>query len=434
MKNTGTLYKHKLLTFVSILALFWIIASCQKQDDIKPSIQLTHGLLLSYKVGDTISIAAEISDNENLKQVSIYIINYDNQRVTQPYVYNCSGKHFSLNAQYVIDNKHLESGEYYLVIEAKDEYNTGFKYLKMNITGIAPALKQILMVEADQTQTHIYEMMPEKKLLKTIPHPYQDLIYNAHDEQYIFLSAEGNIFGYQSKDFEEVWSDSELSFPSQTFYGKLSYHNDKTYVSTEKGDIRQYDKNGQKLWQANAQSSDASIYKYHFFDKDLLSINLPHDTEYPYIERFNPSTGASNQIYPTHFVPEQIVNVDAQLYLVVGNQYHTAKACSLSTLHHLVQVFKSWENAEVTDALRISKYLFLFAFNDKIVEYYLPNNEERKLVDLEQSIRFYYEKIHQNIYYLQGQKIYRLNYPAEEASLLYTNDKKIQDLVFVYNQ
>ncbi len=166
MKNTSTLYKHKLLTFVSILALFWMIASCQKQDDIKPSIQLTHGVLLSYEVGDTISIAAEISDNENLQQVSVYIINYDNQRVTQPYVYTCSGKHFSLNAQYVIDNKHLENGEYYLVIEAKDGYNTGFKYLKINITGIAPALKQILIIEANQTQTRIYEMMPEKKLIR----------------------------------------------------------------------------------------------------------------------------------------------------------------------------------------------------------------------------------------------------------------------------
>ncbi len=315
-----------------------------------------------------------------------------------------------------------------------DEFNRALKYLPITINALARGLKDILIVETEPNQTSIYSIFPEKTLIKTLNKPYQDLMYNAYAQQYVFLSKDGVLSAHQEEDFEEIWKESELSSMTHPFLGKLCYREQKIFVSTGKGDIRSFNEDGQSNWQANSNFIDSDIKDYQFFKEELLSINKSWTLENDQIERFNLSTGASTHNYPLNFSPEKVVNVEDKLYLILGNTTHTAKACSLSTHYHLVQEFKVWDNRHITDAFRYSKYHYVLAFDNKIIEYYLPNDYERELVSLSSPTQFYYDDLHERLFYIENNKIFLLKYPSEGAELYYTNDKEISDLIFVYNK
>ncbi len=84
MINKSGLFKHKLLTIVSILAIILTIDSCKKEDDVKPIIEVLNTIKNTYSVNDSIHIRAKITDNEALKQLqSLMFLTYPARNIPQ---------------------------------------------------------------------------------------------------------------------------------------------------------------------------------------------------------------------------------------------------------------------------------------------------------------------------------------------------------------
>lgn len=433
MQKGGFLYKHKLLTIVSLLILS-LISSCQKEDDVSPLINIQEPSGGVFQVFDTLKVEADISDNEQIKSISVKIIDSKNQQVTPSYTLAISKKSYHLNINYKIDNLYLESGNYFLLVEANDGINTGKDYISISIGAVPKRLEDILIVETENAVSSIYSILNGKKLLKTFSYPYQDFIYNSYAQQYLYLSGEGILTAYDKKELKLQWSVSDLKNPNREYLGQLSYRNKLVCVNAYSGSIRSYNGKGEIVKQANTIDTKGEISQFWFGYQKIMAFKKPYTSDDEKIEELNEETGASVYTYDISFSPERLCFVDEDLCIAFGNKYQKAKACSLSTLYNVVHPFGDFGDRELGDAYKYSSYYYILSLNQEIVEYDLSNDNERILETTQKNVKFYHEELYDKLYFIDGNQILNLSYPAAGSQLFYQNDKTISDLIFVYNK
>ena len=432
--NMQSLYKHSLLTIVSLLIITSFF-SCEKEDNLKPIIEISQPKLSVYAVLDTINVALQVSDNHNIERVSLYIIDANNQKVCTSYNYVPNSSTYNLKALYIIDNLYLDDGEYFFVIEASDGINIEKKYVSIQIGALPKKLNDILIAESDILESKIYSIKNGKQLFKTFSAEYRDFIYNPFQEQYQFLSKDGLLTSYRANKIDEqVWRVNDLKDPTHDFFGSLQYFDKNTLVSSSSGEIRYYDKDGNIINKAISNSQNNQIKQYYYnFDKIML-IKEPFINGEDKIEKLNQTTGASIVTYNILFKPEKLLFVDEGLCVIFGNKNNIAKACSLLTVQNVVHYFGDFGNRQLGDAYKYSKYLYLLSIDHQIVEYNITNGDERVIANTSNLVKFYYEELSHRLYFLDGKNIYYLNYPTDGKELYYANSKTVQDLIFVYNK
>ncbi len=433
MQITKSLYKHKLLTIVSLMAVL-LLLSCHKQDKQKPIIQITQPTGGSYRVGDSIRVDVSVSDNEKIKSISLYIIDESNQRITFPYQYDLNTSNYRISVKYPIDNLYIENGSYYFVVEAKDEVNAAKKYVAIQIGALPKTLEDVLIVESSGTETSIFSIKNSKQLIHTFNESYQDFIYNPYAKHYMFLNQEGQLKAFDKETFEQKWFADNLKNPIRTYLGKLDYRDNLTYVSTAHNDVRAYNNFGQLVQQFNAVDLEGQIGNYYFDDNKLMLIKTPYTQGRDKIERLNKVTGVSVKTYDMQFSPKQILFVDDELCFVLGNKNNIAKACSLSTLHNVAHPITGLGNRTFYDGFKYSTYIYVLALGNTIVEYHLPDGNERIVDYTSGSVKFFYEDIAERMYVLDQHKVSYLKYPSDGHVVVFENDKPIDDLIFVYNK
>ena len=433
MQNRTVLYKHKLLTIVSLLILM-SISSCEKKDDIAPLIDFQNPKAGVYTVSDTINVKALITDNEQISSVRIRLINEGNQQVVSPYSYQPNSKTFHLDAQFIIDNLYLESGDYFLVIEADDGYNTSKAYQSIRVGALARTLDDVLIVETEAQQSSVYSILHNKKLLKSFDTELEDFIYNPYSQQYLFLSKNGILKAYDKTHFQQVWEVTGLKDPIHTYQGRLNYHDKLIYVNNYLGAIVAYNEKGNIVKQANTIDTEGQISDYFFGEDKIMAFKAPYVSGKDKIEELNQSTGASVWTYQIDFSPKKLLFSEDDLCLVFGNKYNCAKACSLSTLYNVVHPFGDFGTRTLGDAFRYSNYFYILSLNRQIVEYDLSNGGERILVDTQSNVKFYYDDLYQKLYYVDSDAIFYLQYPSASSQLFYQNNHSIKQVIFVYNK
>lgn len=433
MQNIRFLYTQKFLTIVSLLLLLSFFA-CEKEDETGPVISIQNPTGGNYSVLDTINISATISDNEVLKRLTIRIIDENNQQVCTPYTYSLNQANYKLDAKYIIDNIYLESGSYHLVIEADDNYNTSKAYVKIQLGALARTLDNILIVEKEYQQCKIYSILNDKKLLKSFAHGYQDFIYNPFAEQYIFLTENGVMIAYDKINLEEQWRVENLKKPNSNYYGGLYYKDQLTHVSNHLGEIRTYDSEGTLRKQANTIDDSGQISQYYFDHGKIMAVKNPYVNDNDKIEELNEGTGASVWTYKIQFTPENLHFVDDELCVVFGNQYNKAKACSLSTMYHVVHPFGEFNDRKLGDSFKASKYFYLLSIDQEIVAYNLSNGDERLIENTSSIVKFFYEDLYETLLFVDNDKISNLNYPSTGSQVFYQNNTRIDDVIFVYNK
>lgn len=433
MQKQAILYSHKFLTIVSLLIILHLYA-CQKKDDISPHINISEPTTGHFSVLDTLQVKAKISDNEVLKSVHIYIIDSKNQKVSPNLNFELNQASYQLNQKYIIDNLYLKSGTYHLVVEASDGINISKSYVSIQIGALARQLEDILIVEQTLQSTEIYSIYSEKTLLKSFPFLYQDFAYNAFAQQYLFLSTEGDLIAYDKNELNKVWEENDFKSPSHRYFGSLFYKDNLIYVSHYLGGIKAYNEKGKVSKQANTIDIKGQISAFVFGYEKIMATKTPYVNGQDRIEELNEATGASVYTYTIQFTPEKLLFVDPDLCVIFGNQYDKAKACSLSTLYHVVHEFGDFSDRKINDAYQYNPNFYLLSIDHSIVEYNLSNGNERLIDETTSGIKFFHEDLYDNLYYVDQKKIKRSNFPGTGHQVYYQNDKTILDIIFIYNK
>ena len=436
MQNIESLYKHSLLTIVSLLIIS-IFFSCEKKDEMAPKVIINQPAGGVFVVMDTIRISANVSDNEKITTVSVHLFDENNRRVVPSNTYFPNSRNYNLDALFIIDNLYLESGKYYLIVEAKDEYNSKKAYVSIQVGALERVLNSILVVEKQTSETKLFSIIShQKNLIRTFPYPYQDFLFNPYSSQYQFLTEEGILYAFSQKNPKEepLWAVTDLKDPTRPYFGTLMYFNNSTKVSSYKGEIRSYNASGKLINTASSNDNTGHIRQYYYDYNKIMLIKEPFMQGNDKIERLNQATGASLIAYDILFSPEKLLFVNEDLAVVFGNKNNIAKACSLSTVYNVVNYFGNFGEKKLGDAFKYSEYIYLISLDNKIIEYDLANGYQRILVSTNSNVQFYYEALSQSIYYIDGSLVNKLNYPAEGSTVYFSNNRTIDDMHFVYNK
>src|ERR1700746_4127123 len=126
-----------------ILLLF--LFSCRKEEDISaPKITFSSPVENQvFNVYDHVPVKASVTDNTKLTSISVSLVDASQSLVHITVPVPVSSPSTNVDMQYLLDNIHLESGVYYMLISASDGKNDSHGYLKINIVAVPKVLKKV---------------------------------------------------------------------------------------------------------------------------------------------------------------------------------------------------------------------------------------------------------------------------------------------------
>ncbi len=257
------------LVFKNALLLFiFFLISCKKdKKDTQPPI-ISFNIPVSgqtYKMFDTIPVNAHISDNEHISSVSITLT--DINHVPQQSSINASipSANFILTMNYILNQFHLSSGNYYLQIAADDGFNTTVAYQSIYIIESPTLLWGYCAVFKSNNKLISYYDTVRNNLFSfpALSQPFNGMKYGGYNEQ---LYINGNT----TQDFQAYTMQNRSGSPnyienastSQQNYTSIYTDGYKPYVGFYNSDIYSYQNTGSTS--TSYRLNDNNFYSYCF--------------------------------------------------------------------------------------------------------------------------------------------------------------------------
>lgn len=267
--------------FIVVFALPFLF-SCEKEkgDDIAPTIVIntpTEGQ--AYNVLDFITINATITDNKQINSVSIGLLNSNYVPVqSMVSVEVGTGPQLNFTKSYALYDIRLETGVYYVWINAFDGENQTNAYQRIDVTAVPKKLTGIYTVSkisASLMGLVKIDSVFNWTQLATYASDYSGSSISSY-EQLLFLSGRntGDTKAINVENGSVKWTiPYPLGFAPHCMD---NYHADKiTYASYRAGTINGYNFNGSNYFLAYAASNyyPEKLFKHNSY---LLSEQKPY--------------------------------------------------------------------------------------------------------------------------------------------------------------
>jgi hypothetical protein len=254
--------------FFLFLLLLGGLFSCKKDKDVTaPKISFNTPIEnQSFNVFDYVTVNASVSDETHLESVNVRLLDVNHSPVHVIVPVSVTGSSMTINVPYLLDNIHLETGIYYIMISASDGEHDAFAYRRIYIVAVPRTLKQVLLTTSTgSAQTDLSYI--DSAFTTIVPfHTFSgDHLGSGVSSYYQQAFHCGNYTG----DFTAVglayntirfnYAASPSSAPYFTgFWNDEQY----SYVGRYDGSIRGYNDGGAGVFAATALSG---CYGQHFF-------------------------------------------------------------------------------------------------------------------------------------------------------------------------
>lgn len=231
-----------------LIQILCVLGSCQKQDKIPPRINVISPLNnSSFQIPCVVQVEGEVHDNQSLSRIEISIVDENSLPVTTAISQNISGDQFEFSEQFIINNRLLQSGNYFVKVSVEDEEeNLNSSYTSVTLSEVTRELLGIYLVSSDQSSTNLsfLDDMGNITLKGTIFGNHKVSEANSK-HQYIFLGTDVSGISLETDFYTTKWEVPFLP-SSYDFFQDVnkSKDNDQLYISNGDGVIRRYDKNG----------------------------------------------------------------------------------------------------------------------------------------------------------------------------------------------
>lgn len=243
------------LIFILLLQLF----ACRKEkDENGPEITFITPLDYdNYSTYDIISFKADISDETKIAMANVTLVDENYVPVHSTLPFTVTSPRMTVNTTYALDNIHLSTGLYYLMITATDGDNDSRAYKPVHITGIPKALKKIFLATANGTSTnmsYIDSTFSGVTPYRTFSGDYLGTsVSSYYQEVFMCGNYSGSYTGVELQSNAVKFSVSPLISATPYFTGY--YSEDKNnYVARYDGTIKGYDRLGNIMYTGNANS------------------------------------------------------------------------------------------------------------------------------------------------------------------------------------
>lgn len=240
--------------FLFALLLF----SCKKDDDsYGPAITFhTPESEQTFAVFDNVHVTAAITDETKITSVTVTLTDLSYTPVHVGIHVPVTSPSMSLNMNYALDNIHLESGRYLIMITASDGRNDSRAYQPVNIIAVPKVLKHLVVATSGSSSSTSLSLTDSAFTMLTPYHTfagdYLGSSASSYDQE-VFMC--GNYTGaFTALDLQTaVPKFSVAAAISGNPYFTAWYSEDRrNYVGRYDGTVKGYTDNGNVIYTASA--------------------------------------------------------------------------------------------------------------------------------------------------------------------------------------
>lgn len=131
-----------------LLVLSLLFFACKKDtDEEKPDIIIESPYENeTFSTVDTLTVVAQITDNEQVKSVSVELLDDQYGQMGSKGTYSASGSSFNLLIDFALDQPFATSGTYFLAVRASDGSNIGSAFVQVQLQAIPREIDQFVAV------------------------------------------------------------------------------------------------------------------------------------------------------------------------------------------------------------------------------------------------------------------------------------------------
>lgn len=412
--------------------------SCKKhKDETLPVINiLSPAEEIFISAVDTFNVKALISDNENLESISVVVLDIDQKQVSDIQSVNPSENPFNLDIDHIINDRYLESGQYYIQVSATDGVNLKKEFVKINLTSVQQEFqKAFFFCRTTTGQISVYksDVTGGESLVMTIDEEYNDAAVNSYSRQFSLQYQNGLISSYDVDNFDLSWQVSDIHVSSIPFQGKLNIIDHYTYASTTNFRIVGYDHTGFVKKVASIENDGFFPSAFIKHEDYLMVCDKPGMPE-ERIEKLNFETGYYLTQSDVDMVSEEMYSYDEDHVIICGNKNNIAKICTLSVVNGLVWELDFFPDEKYQCGQKLSNTDYLFSIGTGLYVYNRLNNF---LTELPVSInvqKMKFEALDKKLFLSDSNIVYVYSYPQFNLLGQIELPDKVMDIEFLYNK
>jgi hypothetical protein len=419
---------------VSPVGIILLLISCNNEKDARyPVIEiLAPAENATFRPMDTITVKASISDNENLENVEIALVNEDEIPVLPVKYLFPFQPTITLNYPYILDDNKLESGGYSVMISAFDGINTKFQYQTIRIRGLTLDVSGFIIITRTgslETELHIFDSLLSPVKTIQIDSGYNLSGVNSGWGQFCFATpSPSKLVTFHLGDFKEEWTIH--AYPPYSLFESM-FIADLIYVSSRNGDIWGYDRQGGVKFYTGVELGRTSS-KIFASQKYVYAYLVSLSGAEKYLATWHRATGMPQSRLS---VAEEIVRFlpDGQDVAVFANSVEGGYIYRFEPDENILTRLHALENKVILDAVRVDDQNFLISTITGIYLY----NSYYDLLSLYRSGRFdriIYEPVHNNLILEAGNKVEFIGYSSGTTLDELTFSNPVLDVHVIYNK
>ena len=428
-------------SFLRLLALIFFVVSipwlqsCREEsDEIYPVIdmQAPPGNE-KYAVFDTIEVRAAISDNKIIASVGVTLVNENKIPVT-----NVSFKYpgtaaYLLVSDLVLSDKYIETGDYYIQVQASDGQNVKYNYQPVQVEGLEKmVLGYIALTASGSLTTNVYrltnEFIPDSSFI--FPHGHQFSLLNPFYEQFYMVTPyPSRIYSFALGDFEEQWVEP-AALPSPAFLCGVC--NEETWLSTQNGDILAYNSSGRVVF----RTSVLPAFSIPVFNVGEIFVNAGAVSSDGNVRYFTSYYKTSGLLYYSVGVTEEIVAIEPvqkkalifanEVSGLVINEFDPENLNSITQLYYLPGM--RFEKVQ-----RAGNGIYLSKASGRVFKYDYNQNTLSLFYDDDTGI-LRYDEVNGLVFVSSGVDLLILDGKTGEVIRTVSFDHPVLDLHAIYNK
>jgi hypothetical protein len=436
------IYRTSLFALLLLSAIFGI--SCKKNskaDGSFPTITFySPGQGQVYHVFDSIYVSADINDGSSVKEVKVSLLDANSNTVQEPLLLHPNTSSYTLATKYVISNHFLETGTYYLKINASDGSNTAQRSVAITIIE-SPIQKKgyyVFTVTGLNTTFRRLDTSFAVNFTKTIPSAFTGSAFSAYYQRlFIAGGANQNFQCYETENHSVKWS-IPYNLPGMPSFTYCETDGKNVCLGFTDGRLKRYSTDGLTLTNFIYSNNDYYPVLGVVRENEYIASYQSRSSSQKKLIVFNSTSGAGVQEAPVNYSANGIFEKSASEVYVVGNtDANQGTVAIFNTQTGGIFVPFTIPNGKILSSCQIDNNSLLIGHSDgNIYKYeYSTNN----FVPIQPGIlasRMKYSS-HENVLYVtQGNdlKLFSLNAFSLNPGPIYNSTDSIRDFQVIYDK
>ena len=415
-----------------------MITSCKKEVDSDPQIVIISPTEnQQFNVLDTIQVKCIVCDDNGIENIKTVLVNESLIPVLNPVNYypQTENKNIDLEILYPVDDIHLESGKYFILVRAFDGTNFKNKYVSINLDEVPKELeKLIVLTKPDNFTTNVFSVNPVFEIEEMFVID-GDYISSDISSKYRQIYFTGNIpcklFVFDLAENElDWWVDAYMPYP---VFSNVYYYDATVYTSSENGNITGYNNVG--IVNLSTDFNTDSIPTKLLIHGDFILSDLKLRTgPQRLIATYYLVSGIKKQQIITNFKVIDFYSVDDNNIIVFAEQNNTGKIFIYNVTENYISEPVFIFNDEIISTAIINKSNFLVGTNNTILLFDLSNYSTTSVIKGITASQLEYDELNEIIFATDMNNINFFQYPSGDLIKCVNTQDTILNIHLLYNK